>query len=218
MKTTNLLGATLLAIVLSGCAAFGPNPSAPNKFEETLFNVQTNYVNQVVTKTNHVEVEVPQLAFTTNIQNQIVIQTNYVPKIVDEEVLLTNRVEKYQLTPNSNAQATAAAAGTIGNVIVPGSGGLIVGIVGALFAAYGRLRSYKATGTVLAQNIATIRQVLQSIPDGAKYDQVIVQYLKDHQNEEGVLEQVTDIVTNLVNNQEAKGAATEIKNAIAALK
>lgn len=87
-----------------------------------------------------------------------------------------------------------------------------------LLSAWGKLRSYKKTGGVLAQNIEAIRELVKTMPDGQKYDAAIVQYLEKHQMEAGAANKVLAILEQYVDNDKARGVAVELRNAIAALK
>lgn len=218
MKTLKWFLGLFIVLTIAGCAWFGKDPKPPTAFEQTVYDIATNvapriaYVTNTVTLTNHV------FEFRTNEVGVIVIRTNdvLVPKY--EIVTITNQVETYTWTPKESSKADAVAVGGISNMIAPGSGGLVAGIALALLGAWGKVRSSKNTGAVLAQNIEGIREFVKSLPDGAKYDSAIVDFMQSHQLEEDVAFQVIDLLKKRVSNKEALNAAEEIKNGVAALK
>lgn len=216
MKTT-LIVLALVALLAEGCAAFGPNPSPPTKFEQTIYDVKTNVVQQVVIRTNFVTQIVPVAVFQTNSVG--VLLTNYVTvsQVVPQYVTITNTTETYLLTPKASTVADTQVAGSVSNLMVPGSGGLVAGILAGLFTMWGKLRSSKQTGSALAQNIETMREFLKTLPNGSKYDLVLTTFMQAHQAEAGVLNQVLDILNNTVSNAQAQGSVKEIQNALADL-
>lgn len=196
---------------------FGTNPSPPSRFEAGIFDVVTNRVTQVVTNNVSITNFVAQVVTVTNevgvIRTNVVLSTEVIPQYVT----VTNIHEQYTFTPKQVVSDTAQTAGNIGNLIVPGSGGLIAGIIAGLAAAWARLRSAKQTGAVLAQNIETLRVFLKTLPNGAKYDSVLTQFMQANQAESGVLNQVLTILQNNVSNSDAQNAVREIQNALAEL-
>lgn len=205
----NLLLIPLVAL-LAGCTLFGANPAHPSKFEEGLFNVTTNVVQRVVTVTNSFTTY--SVILQTNIVGLVVTQTNVV--VVPEVVQITNYSEAYTLTPKPVVQDTANAAGTISNLVLPGSGGLVAGIIAGLATMWAKLRSSKQTGTTLAQNIETMREFIKTLPNGSQNDAAITQFLQKYQAESGVLNQVLSILKNEVSNKNALASVTEIQNAL----
>ena len=89
----------------------------------------------------------------------------------------------------------------------------------ALLGAWGHLRSYKAgnTASAIAQEVETLREFIQALPNGTKYDTAITSWLQNHQMETGVAQQVVGILANSVSNPDAKVAANEIANTLASL-
>lgn len=190
-----------LAIMLVGCSQFGANPPAPTKFEEGLFNVQTNFVPQVVYQTN------------------VVDKTNIVVTMV------TNQVPAFTMTPGAGAQTVAQTAGSIGNAVLPGIGDAVSMGVLALVGLWGHLRSYKggktlatqqATSAALVQEVQTIRNFIKTIPSGAKYDTAITAWLQKHQVETGSATQVLQLIRDDVSDPHAQIAANEILSAVKA--
>lgn len=218
MKTSKLSLSLLAALILSGCAWFGQDPKPPTTFEQTVYDIATNLVPRVAYRTNIVTITNQVAEFKTNEIGLIVVHTNVVTIPKYEILTITNQVESYTLVPKEAAKADAVAVGGIANMIVPGSGGIVTGVVLALLGAWGRIRSSKKTGAVLAQNIEGIREFIKSLPEGAKYDSAIVDFLQSHQLEQDVALQVIDLLQRRVSNKEAVNAAEEIKNGVAALK
>lgn len=218
MKILKISIGAVLAIAIAGCAWFGKDPKPPTVFEQTIYDIATNLVPKVAFQTQTVLVPIEVLVYKTNEVGVIVQHTNVVTIPTYELVTVTNQVEAYTLTPKQSSKDDAAALGGISNMVVPGSGGLITGIGLALLAAWGRIRSSKNTGAVLAQNIEGIREFVKSLPDGAKYDSAIVDFLQSHQLEQDVALQVIELLKRRVSNKEALNAAEEIKNGVEALK
>jgi hypothetical protein len=202
MKNISLSIFVTLSVLFTGCALFG-GKSAPTKFEHSMFNVQTNTVDEIM--------ELVQAMLRTNISG-----------VVESEVvttLQTNTVETYVLTPKPEAQENAKAIGGLANLIAPGTGNIVGGILAGALGVWARMRSYKKSGTVLAQNIEGIREFVKtSIPEGGKYDAAIVKFMKDKQQEAGVVQGVLAILETRVTNSGAKNAVLEIQGLLDNLK
>lgn len=127
--------------------------------------------------------------------------------------LVTNKAA-YGFTPNPNAALAGETAGGIANIAAPGLGGAVAGIVGTLFAAWGRIRSANNVSDTLAQSIETARELLKTVPNGDKYDAAFLAWLQKHQAETGTISKVAELVNNTVDNDTAKGAAQGIINLI----
>jgi hypothetical protein len=213
MKTLKItLGIASIALFVAGCSLIGANPKPPTKFEEGVFDIKTNVVTEVRTVTNHVQV--PVEVFHTNEVGVNV--TNTIPQVVPQYITVTNHTEQYLYTPKQIVTDTATTAGTIGNIVAPGIGGIVTGILGGVIAMWGKLRSTKQVGTTLAQNIQTIREFLKTIPNGDKYDTLITQFMQKHQAEQGVLQQVVGILGE-IDRSDAKVAAQELQASLTAL-
>jgi hypothetical protein len=131
-----------LGLGLVGCGTPGQRP--PSATEQKYFDVVTNVVPVVITGTN--------------------------PETLETETV-TNYAEQYTLTPNQNASATVATGAAVGSIW--GAGTTVGAALLGLFTTWGVWRSRKqpvATAEELAQIIETGRQVLLSLPDGAKYE------------------------------------------------
>lgn len=183
LKTAVLLGAALSVCLLSGCASSDSEPQRPpSAVEQRFFDVTTNVADQVVT--------------TTNEQG--------------EPVITTNRVETYVLTPNTRAGAIQGIGATAGSFF--GVGGAVGTALGALFGLWGLYRSRQSTNTSqeLAQIIETGRQILRSLPDGAKYEAAWKDWMVKHQAETGSIAAISALVAEVVDNDSARGAAEQI--------
>ena len=219
MKNITITGIALLAAltIITGCS------TTPTAFDRALANVQTNYVptlalqTNVVTVTNTVVQTITQTnsvgvpLFVTNLTSIVTYQTNV--------VLTTNLVATYSLTPGSTATGAAGVAGTIGNAVMPGTGSLISGGLLALLSIFLGYRNRAMSGKndalsqaagVLAQTIETGRELMSSTPQGQKAADAFTQWMISHQLDAGVITQVTQIVKDSVNNQEAQKAADQI--------
>lgn len=209
----------LIALLsLSACSVIGKSPSAPGSVERRVFDVETNFVPRVVLQTNAVSVTNVVTEFRTNEVGVIVTRTNelIVPRY--NLITVTQAVETYTLTPNAASIATAQSVGGVVNAFAPGIGTALGGALIGLLAAWGKLRSTKRVGTVLAQNIETVREFLKTLPNGAQYDSVITQVMQKHQVEAGVVNDVIAILERSVSNETAQGSVVEIRNALEALK
>lgn len=199
-KTTRLtLSLTLLTAAITaasfGCASFGSRP--PTKFEQGLFDVQTNLTPVFRYITNHI--------YLTNIVDaKPVIVTN---TIVEQK---TELVPTYVFTPNTNATVITEIGRTTGNFF--GVGGAVGTALAALFGTWASLRSHKQgqINSNLAQAIETARSILLTTPKGQDLDREFMTWLVKHQAEAGVLQQVTDLVDRMVD----APAADEVANAI----
>lgn len=211
------LASSLILATNGGCSMFGANPKSPSKVESQLYNTVTNYVPQIVTKTNYVNVEIPMVFARTNEMNVISWLTNTVVETRTNTVTETNQVPAYTLTASDNAKVLASGIGAGANAILPGSGDMITMGILALLGIWGHARSYKK-GTVndtLAQEVESIREFIKTLPSGTNYDNAITSWLQSHQVESGVAQQVLNVLANSVSNPEAVAAAKEISATIA---
>lgn len=201
MKKRHLLIASTIALLVTlfspGCAT-----KPPTALEQRWFNITTNYVPEVVLKTNYVTI--------TNLQGGITVQRNLSAE--------TNLVEQYQYTPGSRAQQVKEVGGAVGNLF--GVGGLVTTGLGALFGLWAQVRSsrrYRTAGS-LAQTIETLRVFVKGLPNGAAYDTAFVQFMQSKQAEAGVLQEVVSLLEKEVSNPDAKEAAQNVQNLITALR
>jgi hypothetical protein len=219
-----IIGLLAAVFIITGCAGglFGQNPIAPSKFEQSVFDVQTNII-QVkvqVPVTNFIDVPNIKQVLVTNEQNlvKVIELTNItvMPKYELKEIV--REVTNYTMLPSAQTKDTIAIGSGILNAYAPGVGTLVGGILGGLLLAWGKMRGAKNAAPVLAQNIETLREFIKTLPDGAKYDKALTDWMAAHQQEAGSLKAITTILDKYVSNPEAKGTVAEIQAAIAALK
>jgi len=223
---SNLILFALVIIALTGCAS-----TTPTAFEQKFFDINTNYVPRVVVVTNYIEVERTNVAHVTftNVIDVVsqkvvpVLVTNYesVPIWETNVVTQTNLVAAHTYTPNTNAAAIAGIGKAIGDPF--GVGGLVGTLVAGLFAGWAAYRnrqnSTRATNAelsaaVLAQIIETGRNVLKTTPQGAELDAKFKSWMIEHQAATGVLEQVSGMLSQVVDNQSARMVAAELARLI----
>jgi hypothetical protein len=190
-----VLGASVA--ILSGCGTT-TTQAPPSPTEQKYFEIQTNYVPVVVLVTNKTEA-------TATTPASIQVET------------VTNQVAQYTFTPNENAGAVAGTGGLIGNFW--GVGAPVGAGLAGLFSLWGLWRSRKsavATSAELAQIIETGRQMLLTLPEGAKYEAAYKDWMIKHQAQTQTIAAVSQLVAGSVNNAAAKGAAQTIVNLIQA--
>lgn len=196
--------AGIVIAFLAGCAS-----KPPTAVEQKFFDVQTNLAPVVRVETNVIAVTL----YRTNEQNVVVPVTVY----ETNRVAVTNYAETYVFTPGAGAKQVAEVGGAVGNIF--GVGGLVTTALGALFSLWGYARSRKnyVTAANIAQTVETIREFVKSLPNGAVYDNELVNWMQTHQAEQGVLNQVLDLLSKHVSNPDARVAADQIRATIAAL-
>lgn len=207
-------------ITMTSCSLFGSKNGAPlSGAERPFFTTVTNYVLQPVWQTNTVNEIVQTIVPVTNTVGAVIFQTNLITVPVPTPMWITNVFEQYTHTPNETAQASAGVAGTIANLIIPGSGGAITTGILALLGIWGGWRSKKNkdTGIALSQEIETILEFVYSLPKGAAYHETIVRFLKDHQVEAGVAQEVLKILEKNISNKDAVAAMEGIRLAISTM-
>jgi hypothetical protein len=187
MKTNFAILVSLLFIL--GCKS-GP----PTAIERSLFNVQTNYTPSIILVTN-----------TVTVTNEAKI-----PVQVPVTNFVTNLVAQYIYTPNTNAATVAETGGAIGSLF--GVGGIASTALAGLFGLWAQMRSSKAnkTSAVLAQIIETGGEILKTTPQGAQLADRWKTWMISHQAEQGVISQVTGLVANVVDNQDARDVAAKL--------
>lgn len=221
--------------LVSGCKS-GPSPYVWDRTTNLVSEVvvyktntvlDTNWVTQVKTFTNTVfdpNGGPPQVqVVVTPIRNGVVTSR-------EEIVLQTNRDYNVTYTVSTNAAGLAHAAGNITNLFLPGSGDLVakgllggLALVGGLFA-----RKYKQEGNqiqavadthkeladktagALSQVIQTYREVAQTTPQGALVDAQLKSWMQSHQQANGVLDLVSDVVANHVDDAAAQALARQV--------
>lgn len=201
---------TLLLIAGIGCAGMFSGKKAPNAFEQRHFETTTNYIDEIASKAVEIKAtnSIPQADGTV------------VESITAETVTVfeTNSIPVYTLAAKAESVEDAQVIGSIANLVAPGSGPLVGGLLAGMLGLWARLRSHKKTGTVLAQNIQGIRAFIKSsVPEGTKYDAALTEWMSDKQTETGTVNAVLSILQRHVNNKDARAAALEMENLLKAL-
>jgi hypothetical protein len=215
---------TLLAV--TGCASGGlfSGTQAPSTTERAFYDVQTNYVTQVETVTNTVattNVVTMQETNTVTVNNTntlitiVPVQVTNVTTQVNV-ITTTNQQPVYQLTANGNAATIEQSTAAIGNSIAPGVGTLAGLGLSALVGFWGWLRSYKSgsqqtvAANALSQEVETLLEFVQALPNGAAYNTAITSWLQSHQVQTGAASTILNMLENEVSNPDAKAAVASI--------
>lgn len=215
----SFFAATALLSWFSGCAS-----KPPTALEQRWFTVTTNPpVLAVVTnvfqvtqfKTNEVTLTVTNTQGVTEFKTNVTI----VPVSVTQTNVgfVTNTPETYNFAPNQNARNVGEVGGAVGNLF--GVGGLVTTGIGVLFSLWGYVRSKKSNVTAanIAQTVETMREFIKGLPNGAAYDNELVNWMQAHQAEQGVLNQVLNLLATQVSNADARVAADQVRATLAAL-
>jgi len=218
MKTHTLSVLSLAAAVslLWGCTSTPPTPR-----EQRLFDIQTNYTPVIQVQTNVITRTLYQTneVVVTNITGVIEYRTNLLPILIYETNIISRVVtnESYVYTPGEGAKEIQAVGREIGNLF--GLGDVVGFGLGALFSIWAFFRSKKAytTAANIAQAVETMREFIRSLPNGAVYDNELVNWMQKHQAEAGVLSQVIALLQKEVSNPDAKAAAENVKKIIEGL-
>lgn len=215
-RRLNIIAVSLCVIAgaVTGCKMFGADPAPPSKFEQKAFDIETNVVPQIVTRTNVVTttniVNVPNPIgggvpfFTTN----FITSTNVVTQ--------TNQVEEYQYTPKPAAVSTVTQLGTAVAPFTAGWGSIISGALVGLYGVWAHLRSTKkgTTAEVLTQEIEAVRDFILTLPQGTKIDAAVTKFMQQHQTESGVAQEVMKLIKDNTNDPTVVGVATQLQTAI----
>lgn len=196
----------------------GCQSAPPTKVEHFLFDVTTNRTEVVepqtvqepeVTRTNVVTMDQATGATVTN----SVTRTNWVSR----EILVTNVVEEYALSPNATAKAAQESGAAIANLLAPGSGSLVGLILGAIPAIWATLRSRKkgAVAASTMQGLQVFRAFIQQTEGGQAVDRELTRWLQKHQVETGVANEVLKLLGSVVDDRDAKRVASEIQDILA---
>lgn len=213
LSISTICGLIVIVFALTGCKFFGADPAPPTAFENRFFDIQTNLVPRQFFKTNFIDVPVPVFVLKTNELDEITQLTNTVIVKQVEILTLTNLHEVYDWSPKTN-QVYVQGAGAVANIVAPGSGGLVVGLLTAGLAAWGKLRSRKKTGDVLVQNIESILEFVDTVPNGSEYTSAIKHIIKKDQEDEGVREKVKVAMADGVDKSDAKSSASDMQKSL----
>ncbi len=202
--------AIVVSVLFQGCI------SPPSPWESKYYNVETNYVDVVVTRTNIVPITNVFNVVITNTENFVITNETKIVSYTTNIYNLTNVVPiSYQFSPSTNATEIAKTAGDVSNLVAPGTGGLVTAIVGGLFGIWGTMRSrkYQNTAGVLAQGIEVYGEVVKTLKgiNGKDLDAEVKSWLQQNQAETGVIESVLVLLKNTVDNPQAKEVASQIQ-------
>jgi hypothetical protein len=228
MKTQKtVLGILAIALLaVTGCASGGffSGTQAPSSTERAFYDVQTNYVTQVetvtntVATTNVVTMEETNTVTVNNTNTQITLVPVQVTNVTTQVnvITTTNQQPVYQLTANGNAATIEQSTAAIGNSIAPGVGTLAGLGLSALVGFWGWLRSYKTgsqqivAANALSQEVETLLEFVQALPNGSAYNTAITAWLQAHQVQTGAAWTILNIMENEVSNPDAKAAVASI--------
>jgi hypothetical protein len=220
-----VMSATAL-LATTGCASGGlfSGTQAPTETERALYDVETNYVTKVETVTNTVattnvvtmeETNTVTVNNTNTLINIVPVQVTNVTTQVNV-ITTTNQQPVYQLNANGNAATVEQSTAAIGNSIAPGAGTLAGLGLSALIGFWGWLRSYKTgsqqtvAANALSQEVETLLEFVQALPNGAAYTTQIQAWLQQHQVQTGAASTILNILENEVSNPDAKAAVASI--------
>lgn len=213
-KRLNITILSLCAIagVITGCQMFGKNPSPPSATEAKLFDIQTNTVPQVVTRTNTVTttnvVNVPSPSGVPMFATNFITATNVVTQ--------TNQIEEYQYNKRPAVEATTTQLGTAVAPFTAGWGSILSGALVGVYGLWAHLRSTKKgdTALVLTQEIEAVRDFILTLPQGTKIDAAVTQFMQQHQTESGVAQEVMKLIKDNTDDPTVVGVATQLQTAI----
>lgn len=216
----------MMLLAITGCASGGAfsGTQSPTATERAFYDVQTNYVTQVetvtntVATTNVVTMEETNTVTVNNTNTQITLVPVQVTNVTTQVnvITTTNQQPVYQLTANGNAATVEQSAAAIGNSIAPGAGTLAGLGISAILGFWGWLRSYKsgsqqsAAANALSQEVETLLEFVQSLPNGSAYTMAITAWLQQHQVQTGAASTILNILENEVSNPDAKAAVASI--------
>jgi hypothetical protein len=207
-----LLAVLIIAAIATGCTMFCKNPSPPTQTEARAFDIQTNMVPQIVTRTNTVT--------TTNVVNVPsptgvpILSTNFVT--TTNVVTQTNQVEQYVYNTRPEVQNTVTQFGTAVAPFTAGWGSIVSGALVGLYGLWAHLRSTKKGDTALAltQEIEALRDFVLTLPQGTKIDAAVTQFMQQHQTESGVAQEVLKLIKDNTGDPTVVGVAAQLQNAI----
>lgn len=209
--TAMLIG--ILVMVIGGCAS-----TPPTAVEQKFFDIKTNTLVITRLETNVVPITVVHTNIVVDTQGVTI--TNYIPvfEYITNTVVAFKTNESYVFTPGQGAADVRAVGTEVGNVF--GVGGIVGTALGALFSLWGIIRSKKnyITAANIAQTVETMREFIKSLPNGATYDNELVNWMQKNQANAGVLQSVIALVGREVSNPDAKDAARNIQTLIEGLK
>lgn len=203
---SGLLLVVSLAVTLCSCASTGVQ-APPTSIEKALYNVTTNVTTltnyQTITQTNIVPVTI------TNVDLQVITKTitNEVPVLVPTPYNVTNYTFDTKPAIVGTATGLGAMAGPWGTV----AAAALAGILGI----WGKFRSNQAdTASAVAatsqQAIATAKQVIAAMPNGAALSASFNTFLTNHASDANLASEIASLVDEAVDPHAATGAALAI--------
>jgi hypothetical protein len=215
------LSAMLAILLLSGCQ------SAPTAFDEALWDLTTNYVEVVQTRTNVVTITQTNLVHVTNLVE--VLPDVFLPQIVTTPMvsITTNTYVSIatNLAPVIEAKADAELVGTaktIGGMFGVGEmvGAIATGLLGIIGAW--RFQGRKvAKSEIVSGNLVTAIEALREViktKEGAEADAMIKAFLMKNQVQAGVFEEVVKLLDTKLDGTAASQVSDQILKFLAAMK
>lgn len=143
------------------------------------------------------------------------VTTNYVPRVTVDPATqqpVTNIEPSYVFKPNALSQQTSETVGSVVGLGIPGWSALATALVSGIFGVWGTRRSRQANASAetLAQIIETGQQVLLTAPNGAELAAQWKAWMIKHQAETGTIADVSKLVANYVDTDEARKVAEQI--------
>ena len=187
-----LLGFLLLGLVLfSGCAL------APSSAEKFAFDISTNTVPVATNWTTSVSTTNPGGVVET--KNLVTWETNIETRIT--------------YTVNTNGLATIGTAAAITDIFAPGwgqvAGAALFGFVGLWARSRSTAKTMTTSASVLTQSVEMLLAIIETNKGKAFTDQIKLKLAKD-QNTAGVLREISMLVTQTVDNDQAKAIARQL--------
>ncbi len=204
------------AALLTGCDTVGQSPKPPTATEAKLYQVETNTIPLVITKTNFVQTT--NVITVTNSVDNTVTTTNVITTTPTVTQVQTNQVV-YTYHDNPAIIGTIKAVGDASGPFTAGIGTLVGGGLALLYGIWGQLRSTKLKGTAsaLTTEIEAVRDYILTLPQGVKIDAAVTQFMQQHQVETGVANQVMKLIEGNTNDPTVVGVSQSLQAAIAAL-
>jgi hypothetical protein len=207
------LSAMLAILLLSGCQ------SAPTAFDEALWDLTTNYVEVVQTRTNVVTITQTNLVHVTNLVE--VLPDVFLPQIVTTPMvsITTNTYVSIatNLAPVIEAKADPELVGTaktIGGMFGVGemAGAIATGLLGIIGAW--RFQGKKvAKSEIVSGNLVTAIEALREViktKEGAEADAMIKAFLMKNQVQAGVFEEVVKLLDTKLDGTAANQVSDQI--------
>lgn len=227
-KTNATITTVTLTVVVAAAALLLTSGCETAKFNEALWDLETNYVNEVVTETNHITITKTNTVTVTQTNMIEVSPDVFLPQVTVTETptITTTNLTEVNISTNPVAYITSkpdadvvAAAGNIGGLFGVGPlaaalSSLLLGVTGA-WRFRGKRANMKeanlrALNESLAQGVETARFILKETPQGIELDSKFKEFLLKNQVAAGVIAEATELAKKKVDSQDAKAIAAEI--------